>query len=227
MEDRDCPLQKKFRFLLIHIGSELHTKNCKAIKFAHNIKGCKREEDEEGLDILSELMEKGVFDAYHPDGLKQLLEMIDRKDLSNEIKHYQCSSLFKREVKRRLVERTREHFLHTHHTNDDQWNQGNMEKFLSTMAKLLSHMTSMVDQTVSLTNSVETLVNEDTSRPQILESISTTKAKMEDLSKAIQGMAEEVQHAQFRKPEEHFKRTLTGKSININVTSKQKMHKQH
>lgn len=219
MEERDSPLQRKFRFLLIHIGNELHTKNCKALKFAHKINLSKKECDEEGLDILSELMQKGVFDAYHPDGLKSILHMIGRKDLSNEIDHYQNSSLFKKEMKRRLVQRTREHFLHSNSSNAE-WTHDNPEKFMSIATKLLSHMSAMVEQTVALTSNVETLVRDETSRPQVLESISTTKAKMGDVSKAIQEMVQEVEHAQCSDPDDVFQRTisLTGKIILITIT---------
>ena len=212
-ELRDTPLKEKFRFLLIHIGNELHTRNCKALKFGHQIHISRRDQDEEGLDILSELMKKGKFDAYSPEKLQKILEMIDRKDLADIVKEYRKSSLFKDEMRRRKKMNDSkpsraEELSHHSHLYEDPLSARHMEKCWNALAKTLTHMTAMLEQTTSLVSSVEVFMNDDSKKKEAQASIAETKSKMEELSKAIRETATEIESTKDHQLDDtHWKKT--------------------
>ena len=191
--DKDSPLKEKFRFLLVQIGNELHSKNCKALKFGYKINIGNGDESEDGLDILSELMKKGMFDAFKPDKLLDILKMIDRKDLLEIVNEYKESTLFREETKikkrRSLLKKLRHHS----HSFGDEQPPKHMEKCWSTIAKTLSHMTIMLEQTTTLVSSVETFMGDESRKKEVQDSITKTKEELEDLSIAIQDTVTEVE----------------------------------
>ena len=98
----ECALDRKFRLLLTKIRSDLSPQNIRDLNFIYKLhldSGLTPGQDLDGLEVLKELMARGVFDAYTPDKLKEVLESIGRKDFSDPIKKYTKSSEYKTKAK--------------------------------------------------------------------------------------------------------------------------------
>ena len=94
MDTEQSALQETFRYMLLHVGSKLNATNRHGIRFVHHIAEPSPEQDP-GIHILEELLARGLFDYRYPDKLQEMLTKIGRKDLSNPVKEYKKSSLFK------------------------------------------------------------------------------------------------------------------------------------
>ncbi len=99
----DSGLEKKFRLVLVKIGVGLNRKNIKNLNFVNKQElGAPLSPDTDGIDVLEHLMTCGEFDAYEPEKLREILEHIGRKDLSEIVnKEYVKSSVYKEYLKER------------------------------------------------------------------------------------------------------------------------------
>ena len=102
MDTEHSALQKTFRYMLLHVGSKLNATNRHGIRYVHHIAEPSSEQDP--VYILEELLARGLFDYLHPDKLQEMLTKIGRMDLSNSVKEYKKSTLFKKMQKQEARE---------------------------------------------------------------------------------------------------------------------------
>lgn len=187
----------EFRYLLVRLGRQLHSHDCEGLIFVHKIPDPPGGKCDVGLHALSSLESMGFFDPFSPEKLQEILSKIGRKDLSDDVREYQQSALFKKAVKlekkrdkdgergnafdeRRVAAKLLSGAENAVYQEERRW--GDM------FAMALAQMVQLVKQTELLRKTIEAHGDsEQTNRSieEALHSILTAQDEVESLSRTL------------------------------------------
>ena len=181
MEAEPSVLEQNFRYMMANIGSKLSQSNRQGLRFVYHLPEPTPEGDT-GLQLLYELLTRGLFDRETPEKLQEILGKIERKDLTSYVKEYKKSSAFKDMQKQ--VKHQQE--LEKEKLARDQLTSSPERRRRDIMPIALTLATQLAEQATKLRDTIKKAAMEtDKNTPKTVATITSLQEKLEKSNEAL------------------------------------------